>query len=155
MDAAIETWCRLVITSIWTYSEKLWQFRNQVVYGRTTTFRVSKAVAGLRARATELYEQFTTDPHMLPSSWIYLFHCPLKDTLTLDKDALAGWIRLVEEGLYTREHREKLAAAALKRTLKNFFRPKQHSTKPGPHRRQSMWKPPFSGAYYKRHQPSK
>ena len=103
-------------------------------------------MANLHARAEALYDQFATDPYMLPASRNYLFHRPLSTTLSLPQDALAGWIRSVEEGLLTREHRDRLAADALKRTLHNFFSRKK---KPPPIRRMSLWSPPFSSNHYK------
>jgi hypothetical protein len=138
----------LVITAVWTYSEKLWRFRNQVVHGKTELNKLSKAMANLHARAEALYEQFAADQYMLPASRNFLFHRPLTTTLSLLQDALAGWIRSVEEGLLTREHRERLAAEALKRTLHNFFSRKK---KPPPVRRTSLWSPPFSSSHYKHH----
>ena len=106
-------------------------------------------MANLHARAEALYKQFKADQYMLPASWNYLFHRPLTSTLSLPQDALAGWIRSVEEGLLTREHREWLAAEALKRTLHNFFSRKQ---KPSLVRRTLLWSPPFSSCHYKRHE---
>jgi hypothetical protein len=138
----------LVITAVWTYIEKLWRFWNQVVHGKTELNKLSKAMANLHARAEALYDQFATDPYILPASRNYLFHRPLTTTLSLPQDALAGWIRSVEEGLLTREHRDRLAAEALKRTLHNFFSRKK---KPPPIRGTSLWSPPFSLNHYKRH----
>jgi len=108
-------------------------------------------MAQLMARATALYEQFATDPYMLPASRNYLFHRPLSTTVTLPQEVLASWIRSVEEGLYTREHRERLEAIALKRTLHNFFSEKPKPRKPPPVWKVSLWKPPFSKGYYKLH----
>jgi hypothetical protein len=100
LELVADKWCRLVITTVWTYSEKLWKFRNQVVHGRTEVNKTSKAMAQLTASATTLYEQFATDPYMLPASRNYLFHRPLSTTVTLPQEVLASWIRSVEEGLY-------------------------------------------------------
>jgi hypothetical protein len=109
-------------------------------------------MAQLTARATALYEQFATDPYMLPASRNYLFHRPLSTTVTLTQEVLAIWIRSVEEGLYTRDHRERLEAVALKRTLHNFFSTKSTPRKPPRVRKVSLWKPPFSTGYYRHHQ---
>jgi hypothetical protein len=143
MEAAVERWLKLMITSVWKYGKRLWEFRNQVVHGKTAVNTVSKAKATFQARIMDLYTQFNTDPYMIPSSQIYLFNHPLSVTVTMGKDAMAAWIRSVEESLYTHEHREKLAASALKRTLHNFFSSKRISKLPHPERKQSLWKPPF------------
>jgi len=149
MEAAAERWLKLLITSVWTYSERLWQFWNQVVHRKTAANTVSKAKATLQARITDLYTQFDTDPYMIPSSRTYLFNRPLSVMVTMGRSAMAALLRSVEESLYTREHREKLAASALERTLHNFFSSKQISKLPHPVRKQSLWKPPFLAAYYK------
>ena len=114
MEAAAERWLKLLITSVWTYIKRLWQFRNQVVHGKTAANTVGQAKATLQARITDLYIQFDTDPYMIPSSRMYLFNRPLSVTVTMERDAMAALIRSVEESLYTREHMEKLAASALK-----------------------------------------
>jgi hypothetical protein len=89
---------------------------------------------------------------MIPSSRKYLFNRPLSVMVTMGREAMAAWIRSVEESIYTREHREKLAAIALKRTLHNFFSYKRTSKLPHPARNQSLWEPPFSVSHYKRQQ---
>jgi len=152
MDIAADKWCRLVITTVWTYSKKLWQFHNQVVHGKTEVNKASKALAQLQARAAALYEQFSTDPYMLPASRTYLFHWPLSTTVNLSQEVLASRVGSVEEDLYTREHREPLEAAALKRTLHNFFLTKSTARKTPPAWRGSLWKSPFSTSFYRRHQ---
>jgi hypothetical protein len=152
MEAAAERWLKLLITSVWKYSERLWQFWNQVVHGKAAANTVSKAKATFQARITDLYTQFDTDPYMIPSSRMYLFNRPLSVTVTMGRDAMAAWIRSVEESLYTREHRKKLAASALKQTLHNFFSSKRISKLSHPARKQSLWKPPFLAAHYKRRQ---
>jgi len=58
--------------------------------------------------------------------------------VTMGREAMAAWIRSVEESIYTREHREKLAAIALKRTLHNFFSYKRTSKLPHSARNQSL-----------------
>ena len=71
METASDKWSRLLITAIWTYSEKLWRFWNQVVHGRTEVNTTSKEMQQLRVRADALYWQFESDPHMILSSWNY------------------------------------------------------------------------------------
>jgi len=68
----------------------------------------------------------------------------------MGKEALAGWIRSVEEGLLTRVHRDRLEAEALKRTLHHFFLKKAPRTN-GPVKKSSIWRPPFSNNYYHRY----
>jgi hypothetical protein len=54
------------LTSAWTFSEKVWQFRNKVVHGQLEEFRESKTIQNLRGRIKELYFQFREDPFMVP-----------------------------------------------------------------------------------------
>jgi hypothetical protein len=150
METAADKWSRLLITEIWTYNERLWRFRNQVVHGRTEVNTTSKEMQQLKERADTLYRQFETDPHMIPSSRNYLFHRPLSSIVAMGKEALAGWIRSVEEGLLTRAHRDHLAAKALKQTLHHFFS-KKAPRKNGPVKKSSIWHPPFSNNYYHRY----
>jgi hypothetical protein len=149
-DTSTEKWMRLLIVSIWTYSEKLWRFRNQVIHGQTKVLRIGKALALLHEKTDDLYHRFEHDPFMLPHSRRYLFNRSIQATLQMDRDALAAWIRSVEEGLIAQEHREKLAAAGLSRTLFKFFTPKQCSPKKCHSRPTSIFDAPFSASYYKR-----
>jgi hypothetical protein len=150
MTRAQEKWMRLLIASIWTCSEKLWRFRNQVIHGQTKVLRIGKALALLHEKTHDLYHRFEHDPYMLPQSRRYLFNRSIQATLQMDRDALATWIRSVEEGLIAQEHREKLAAAGLSRTLFKFFTPKQRSPKKCHSRPTSIFDAPFSASYYKR-----
>jgi hypothetical protein len=151
MEVAAKKWLCLVISSVWTYSEKLWRYRNQVVHGQTEISRISKALTLLHDRVRSLYKQFKEDPFMLPQSRRYLFNRPLPATLQMDHDGLAAWIRSVDEGLLTRVHREKLEEEALKRTLHQFLTPRSCSVRPRLNRLASIWQPPFSVPYYKTH----
>jgi hypothetical protein len=54
-EAVAERWLKLLITSVWKYSEYLWQYRNHVVHGKTATKAISKAMATFQARITDLY----------------------------------------------------------------------------------------------------
>jgi len=116
-----EKWLRLLVTSVWTYSKKKWKFRNKVVHGQTEHFKQSKASRILQETVRNLYQQFAVDPFMLPESRRYLFNRPIEATLQMDPESLKAWKRSVKEGLFTREHREQLAAKAFKRTLHCFF----------------------------------
>jgi len=55
---------------------------------------------------------------MMPNTRNYLFNKPLATTLAMDKDSIACWIKSVKEGIYTREHRKRLAQERLKRNKK-------------------------------------
>jgi glycyl-tRNA synthetase beta subunit len=101
--------------------EKFWEFRNKVVHGQTEHFKQSKASRILQETVRNLYQQFAVDPFMLPESRRYLFNRPIEATLQMDPESLKAWKRSVKEGLFTREHREQLAAKAFKRTLHCFF----------------------------------
>jgi hypothetical protein len=151
MEVAANKWLSLVILSVWTYSEKLWKYRNQVVHGQTEISRISRALTLLHDRVRSLYKQFEEDPFMLPQSRRYLFNRPLPATLQMDHDGLAAWIRSVDEGLLTRAHMEKLEEEALKRTLHQFLTPRSRSVLSRPNRPASIWRPPFSVPYYKTH----
>jgi hypothetical protein len=72
MALVADKWLRLVISSIRTYREKLWKYRNQVVHGQTELSRISKAMTLLHERIRSLYKQFEVDPFMLPQSRRYL-----------------------------------------------------------------------------------
>ncbi len=145
-----ERWVRLLVTSLWTYSEKIWQFRNKVVHGQTENFRVSKDLHTLQEKIRQLYHQFEEDPFMLPDSRRHLFYRPLKDILTLDKETLEAWCRSVTEGMLTQDHREALAAQELKRTLHGFFNQKMDKKDMSVAETASWRTAPFSAAYYKR-----
>ncbi len=149
LELAAGKWIRLMITTVWTYSSKLWNFRNQVVHGKTELSRISKTLRALQDKTRELYLRFENDPFMVPESSRYLFTRPVENMLLMHPDGLAAWIRSVEEGLLTQEHREQLSAAHLRQTLHHFLRPLQrvgHRRK-----RKSIWDAPFSRAYYASH----
>ena len=147
--AVEERWLHLLITSVWAYSEKLWQFWNKVVHGQTESFKISKATRQLHITVRDLYAQFTSDPFMLPATRRYLFNRPLQDTLRLDWESLKAWTRSVHEGVLTQDHRDRLEAAALNKTLHRFFS-KRSSTLSTPVAIHSQWKAPFSANYYHR-----
>jgi hypothetical protein len=86
---------------------------------------------------------------MLPATRRYLFHRPLQDTLRLDWESLKAWTRSVREGVLTQDHRDRLAAAALNKTLHRFFS-KRTSSINTPVAKHSRWKAPFSANYYRR-----
>jgi hypothetical protein len=157
LQAISSRWMRLVITSAWTFSERIWKFRNGVVHGRTETFELSKSQKMIQDRVRELYGQFTRDPHMLPQSRSHLFTKPREAILTMDKDGISSWIKSVEETIYTREYRDKLEQAALSKTLARYLKP--HRTNSTHQHRlstsTSIWTAPFSDRYYKSRKISK
>ncbi len=157
LQAISSRWMRLVITSAWTFSERIWKFLNAVVHGRTEAFKLSKSHKLIQDRVRELYGQYTSDPHMLPQSRSHLFTKPREAILAMDKDGISSWIKSVEEAIYTREHRDKLEQAILSKTLARFLQPRgMKSTQQ--HRLStftSIWKAPLSDWYYKTRKISK
>ena len=151
LTSATDKWIRLVITSVWIYSEKLWKFRNQVVHGKAENFKVSKAMRLLHDEVRALYDQFERDPFMLPQTRRYLFNRPKETILHLPRESLAAWVRSVKEAILTREHRDKLQAEAAKHTLERFLQPRSVTGKGRPALKASLWKAPFSARYYARH----
>ena len=132
LTSATDKWIRLVITSVWIYSEKLWKFRNQVVHGKAENFKVSKAMRLLHDEVRALYDQFERDPFMLPQTRRYLFNRPKETILHLPRESLAAWVRSVKEAILTREHRNKLQAEAAKHTLERFLQPRSVTGKGRP-----------------------
>jgi hypothetical protein len=150
LTIATDQWASNLIRLLWIFSEKIWQLRNNVVHGKLEEFRQNKAVKKLKEDVIDLYEQFHTDPYMMPNTRNYLFNKPLATTLAMDKDSIACWIKSVKEGIYTREHRKRLAQERLKRTIHNFFQRKALRGKLGTNSL-SLWKAPFSTSYYSKH----
>jgi hypothetical protein len=147
---ATEQWASSLIRFLWYLSEAVGAYRNQVVHGKLEEFRQSKAHKVLQEEVTKLYEQFQTDPYMLPHTRRYLFNKPLNVTLAMEKESMACWIKSVKEGIYTREHQERLAQAQIKRTTHNFFKNKVIHGKLR-NTTTSVWKAPFSTSYYSKH----
>jgi hypothetical protein len=87
---------------------------------------------------------------MLPASRTYLFDKPVDSVLLMDREAVSGWIRLVEEGLYTREARERIQHDNLQRTLHRFFGNSDKQTDSTVKKGHFLWTAPFSTDYYKR-----
>jgi hypothetical protein len=147
-----DKWLSLLLTSAWTFSEKVWTFRNKVVHGQLEEFRESKIIQNLRGRIKELYFQFREDPFMVPHTRSHLFNKPMEATSSMDKDGLACWIKSVEEAILTREHRDKLEAVHLKSTIYHFFKTRSRCHKSKIRKRYipKLWDAPFSARYYQR-----
>jgi len=150
LQVVTDRWLRLVTSALWTFSEKVWRHRNQVVYGCTEEFKVSQATRLLRDRVSALYKQFQADQHLLPASRQYLFNRPLISIQAMDTDGMSSWIRSVEEGIRTREDREKLHQQNAHQTLHHYFRRVQPQSKPSAGKTSSLWTPPFTKVYYHR-----
>jgi hypothetical protein len=146
----VDRWLRLVLTSTWSFSEKIWQFRNKVVHGQLEEFKESKTIHNLCRRVQELYSQFQKDPFMLPQSRSHLFNKPVQAISSMDRDGMTCWIKSIEEALLTREHRDQLEAVHLKSALFRFFQPARRSWNPKVAKRYvlSLWAAPFSSKYY-------
>jgi hypothetical protein len=69
----------------------------------------------------------------------------------MDRDGIAALICLVDEGLLTQAHKEKMEEEALKRTLHRFLTPRIPSKRTRLIRQDSIWQSPFSAQYYKTH----
>jgi len=147
-----DKWLSLLLTSAWTFSEKVWQFRNKVVHGQLEEFRESKTIQNLRGRIKELYFQFREDPFMVPHTRSHLFNKPMEATSSMDKDGLACWIKSVEEAILTREHRDQLEAVHLRSTLHHFFKSRscRHKSKIRKRYIPTLWDAPFSAKYYQK-----
>jgi hypothetical protein len=147
-----DKWLSLLLTSAWTFSEKVWQFCNKVVHGQLEEFRESKTIQNLRGRIKELYFQFREDPFMVPHTRSHLFNKPMEATSSMDKDGLACWIKSVEEAILTREHRDQLEAVHLRSTLHHFFKSGgcRHKSKIRKRYIPTLWDAPFSAKYYQR-----
>jgi hypothetical protein len=146
----VDRWLRLVLSSIWSFSEKNWQFRNKVVHSQLEEFKESKIVHNLRHRVQELYSQFQKDPFILPQSRSHLFNKPIQVISSMDRDGMTCWIKSIEEALLTREHRDRLEAVHLKSTLFRFFQLTRRSSNPKAAKRYvpSLWAAPFSSKHY-------
>jgi hypothetical protein len=147
-----DKWLSLLLTSAWTFNEKVWQFCNKVVLGQLEEFRESKTIQNLRGRIKELYFQFREDLFMVPHTRSHLFNKPMEATSSMDKDGLACWIKSVEEAILTREHRDQLEAVHLRSTLHHFFKSGRCSHKSKTLKRYipTLWDAPFSAKYYQR-----
>jgi hypothetical protein len=150
LHKATNAWMKLFITKVWALSDKVWRYRNSVVHGQVEEFRISKTIQLLHQKVHDLYTQFSQDPFMLPASRTYLFDKPVDSVLLMDREAVSGWIRLVEEGLYTREARERIQHNNLQRTLHRFFGNSEHKTDSTVKKGHFLCTAPFSTDYYKR-----
>jgi hypothetical protein len=142
---------RLVITSALTFSKQVWKFHNEVVHGRTEEFKQSKALQIIHQKVQSLYQQYQVDPFILSHTRAYLFNKPVDAILSMDKEAIASWICSVNEGIYTKEHRESLEQKHLNRTLLRFLKqPTTSARRPPQHRKaSSIWAAPFLLTYYR------
>jgi hypothetical protein len=143
--ATIDKWTSSLIRLLWTFSEKIWQFRNSVVHGKLEEFHTSKSFCLLQEQVTNLYDQFIVDPHMLPQSRAHLSNKPITSIIAMDKDSISSWISSIKEAVHTREHREKLALEQLKCTLHAFFKKRDTNRNSS---KTSIWTAPFSAKYY-------
>lgn len=137
-------WGTTVISSLWSFSKTIWKHRNEVVHGKTP-IALSKEVQQLQECAAQHYTQYAGNPHLVPHTSAYLFNRPLASILALRRDTLASWIRSVEEAVQTQQHRVTHST----KPLSHYFQPK--TTGRPTSRPASTWDPPFSKAYYKKH----
>jgi hypothetical protein len=110
-----------VIRSVWRYSKSIWDHKNMVVHGLTTTKAEGKEMVELKRQAKHFYNTFKTDKYCVPYTRSYLFDCPLLTVQQLSRDNLASWIRSVEEAIAIRQCREKLHQELGKNALYRFL----------------------------------
>lgn len=67
----------------------MWAYQNQAVHGKLEKLRQKKAHKLLQEEVTKLYEQFQTDPYMMPHTRSYLFYNSLNVTLAMEKESMA------------------------------------------------------------------
>jgi len=113
-------WMKLFITKVWALSDKVWRYRNSVVYGQAERFCISKTIQLLHQKVHDLYTQFSQDPFMLPASRTYLFDKPVDSVLLMDREAVSGWIRLASNTVScSAPYIDSLETVKNKRTLRS------------------------------------
>jgi hypothetical protein len=115
-------WAKKVISSLWTFSFSVWDFRNAMVHGRTSQKSEGKGLKQLKTQIRDFYKSFSIDPHLVPQSRSYLFDRPIQITLQLQQQQLQSWVESVREAIATRESRHEVHLKKQQDIMRRFFR---------------------------------
>jgi len=89
-------WTARFIQSIWRYSHSLWKHRNHVLHKQNSHKQSSVTHSKLCSKATDFYNRYSFDPHMIPEYLQYLFKHPIEVLHQLSEDALRCWVDTIE-----------------------------------------------------------
>jgi hypothetical protein len=120
-EKAAGRWMRTLISSLWSYSKEIWDYRNAVVHGKTEAARKSKEMASLKQLVVRKYNEKDQDPHCIPCSRNHLFVNPLEATLSMDRDTLVCWLASVNEAQLTATQRLLISSKQKRNTLLHYF----------------------------------
>ncbi len=129
-DSAL--WSSYLISSIIKYTTLLWQYRCGVLHGHTKMESEQKLLQSLCNEITILYQEYSSDPFMIPRSLSTLFTSQtLTEQLQYNRDNLECWLRSVQEAKAT----QLAFHECLAHTAKTFFNARTrnpHTNKPTP-----------------------
>jgi hypothetical protein len=96
----------------------LWKFWNEVIHGSTIEEQAQQMLTVLHDQATAHYEEYTINPDIVLGRHQSLFTMrTLAERLHSPYDALAAWIRSVDEAILVQDQRD----AALREASQLFF----------------------------------
>jgi len=85
----------------------LWHHRNGVVHGATVDEQVQRRLSHLRNQITQHYATFAENPNYLLARHHRLFtYRPVEECINTSYDAMAAWLRSVEEALQVVQHHD-------------------------------------------------
>ncbi len=120
-------WSHQLIGALWAYSRGIWSFRNTTIHGKDIKEKRLKDKEKLYGQVTALFDLYSTDPHFITQAMNHLFNKPIQYILAMDRDAIASWIKLVEEATQIKVHTEHTS----KDSILQFLRPRV-CTQPAP-----------------------
>ena len=98
-------WVSQSILALWQYSRDLWKFRNEIVHGATVEAQAARRISTLRDTITMHYEAYATHSTIILPRHQFLFESrPLEERVRGSYDAMAAWIRSVEEAISVQQH---------------------------------------------------
>jgi hypothetical protein len=113
---------------LWVYSKSLWTFRNSTIHGFDIQDQRQKEKERLHGKVEALFEKHSTDPFFISQSMNHLFHKPMQYILAMDRDAIACWIKSVEEASLTLARVE----LASKDSIIQFLQPRRKAAQNHP-----------------------
>jgi hypothetical protein len=110
-----------LIQALWDYSKRLWAFRNSTLHGQDIQEQRQKDKDKLRGNVEQLFDKHATDPFFITQAMNHLFNKPIQYVLSMNRDAIACWIKSVEEANLSRVHMESVS----KDSILQFLRPRR------------------------------
>ena len=113
------SWTKRLICLMWEKSFLIWELRNTTLHGATMEEQAALRQAQLQGKIQDLYQQYSANPLIVPSSSQHLFSLPIASLLAKYRQYQLCWVRSVEVAMaHQRADPEKL-----RRQAERFFGP--------------------------------